>query len=196
MHVSPTRITIQRLPAKHRWTDAALMALPHGEFKYELLDGDLIMSPASLDHGEMIIRLSMAIAGFVYEHELGAVYDGQTGFKLSPKNVLSPDISFVVTARIPPRPKKLPKKGRFFPGAPDLAVEVLSPGETSATINRKIELYFAHGTRLAWVIDPYSKAASVYHAPTPDTFLTAKDSLRGEGVLPDFRFALSTIFRD
>jgi hypothetical protein len=85
----------RRLPS-----DAELMALPRDGYKRELLNGEIITSPAGFDHGRRIMRFSTVFAAFVYQHNLGEVFDGQTGFRMSNGDVLNPDISFVSRARM------------------------------------------------------------------------------------------------
>src|SRR2546425_10286264 len=77
------------------WTDEALEALPKDGHKYELLDGGLIMSPVHANHGVICVRLISLLAIFVQRHKLGEVYDSSTGFRLSDKLLLSPDVAFV-----------------------------------------------------------------------------------------------------
>src|SRR5438874_8063754 len=90
-------------PRSRIWTDHALMQLPKNGYKYELLEGTLIMSPAGFSHGGICASIIIALGNFVYPRKLGKIYDGQTGFRLTRgfqrKTVLSPDVSFVRRAR-------------------------------------------------------------------------------------------------
>ena len=96
--------------------------MPKDGQKYELVDGEIRMSPAGGRHGQVIVRLSARLERFVSERGLGAVLDSSTGFRLPGGNVRSPDVSFIAAARLPQG--KVPED---FPNlAPDLAVEVLS----------------------------------------------------------------------
>src|SRR6266700_3253622 len=112
-------------PAKI-WTDDELMALDSKDGrKHELWQGRIVtMSPAGAGHGDVIMRLAAELTAYVYEHRLGLVYDGQTGIRLSIDFCFCPDLSFVSHER---RRMILPFKEKLFHGAPDLAVEVLSP---------------------------------------------------------------------
>src|SRR5690349_4873847 len=111
---------------KRNWTDEELEALPKDGHKYELLDGALVSSPGYANHGLICARLGALLLKFVDRHELGDVYDSSTGFRLSHDVVLSPDGSFVSKARLK---KILIAPDKFLFGAPDLAIEVLSPGD-------------------------------------------------------------------
>src|SRR5437016_12904632 len=94
-------MAIATLSRKKRiWTDEELEALPKNGYKYELLDGELIMSPVHANHGMICMRLGALLFNFVQRRHIGEVYDSSTGFRLSETLVLSPDISFVSKARL------------------------------------------------------------------------------------------------
>ena len=84
---------------------------------------------------------------------------------------------------------------KFLYGAPDLAVEVLSPGDPRDMIERKLEKYFQHGTRLAWVADP-KRQTVIVHSLDAVTKLTAPaNTLTGGEVLPGFKCRLRDVFK-
>ena len=143
------------LPAKKRRarTDEEHEALPKDGHKYELLDGELIGSPVHMNHGRLCVHI-VHIGAMLLQHaegrQLGDVFDSSTGFRLADDLLLSPDVSFVSKSRM----KSLaPRLDKFFPGAPDLVVEVLSPSDRMTQINRKIEHYLEHDTQLVWLIN-------------------------------------------
>ena len=175
------------------WTDEELMALPQDGHKRELLQGEIIMSPAGSEHGRISFLIAAAIDRHASQRGLGVVFDSSTGFRLSPDDLLSPDAAFVGRARLTGM-KRLPRG--FFPGAPDLAVEVLSPSDTPGHTHEKLTQYFSHGTRLAWVINPAERNALVYRTPEADRLLRVTDALDGEDVLPGFRFPLAELFAE
>lgn len=161
---------------------------------YELVEGELIMmmSPAGPPHGHIVMTLAIALGVYVEKHHLGVVFGEQTGFILTrnPDTVRAPDIAFL-------REERIPAEGfgsEYFDGAPDLAVEVLSPSNRPSAMRRKIEQYFAAGTRLVWVIDS-RKRTIVVHAPhrTPIT-LHESDALDGEDVIPGFHYEIAQLF--
>ena len=175
------------------WTDDELLQLgANTDTKYELWDGKVIaMPPAGLIHGAIISRLSAAVGNHVYDHKLGEVFDGQTGFRLSTDHCFEPDISFVSRERLK---LILTDQDKLFHGAPDLAVEVLSPSDSITKTERKLALYLAHGSRLAWMLDPKTKTARVYRANGETDLLRADRILTGNSVLPGFRISLSRLF--
>ena len=151
------------------------------------------MPPAGAQHGDVIARLLIAVGSYVYAHSLGRVYDGQTGFRLSTDYCLAPDISFVSKDRLK---LILPVEDKLFHGAPDLAVEVLSPSDSITATEKKITLCLVHGTLLGWIIDPKSKTARVYRKAGKFELLRPDRALIGNAVLPGFKSALSKLFEE
>jgi Uma2 family endonuclease len=175
---------------KRIWTDEELLSMPKDGFKREIVGGEVIMSPASFDHGSMISRLYVALGKLVYENKLGELADGQTGFRFKSEDVFCPDIAFV-TAQRTAEHRKTGKA--FFEGGPDLVVEVLSPSDTMQVMEEKLGQFFAEGTRLAWVVHPKRRVVHVYRSPVASRILTANDFLDGEDVVPGFKFAIAKL---
>jgi Uma2 family endonuclease len=176
------------------WTDEAFMALPDDGHHYEIVDGELIdMGNSGAKHGYIAIILSSALFAVVMAKKLGALFDLSTAFQMKNGNKRSPDISFVVKERLQGL-NDLPDG--FLEGAPDLAIEVLSPGNTVEEIHQKLMEYFDSGTRLAWVIHPKENYVLVYRsAQEPDRLLKLIDFLDGEDVIPGFSLPISTLFQ-
>jgi Uma2 family endonuclease len=168
------------------------MALPDDGNKYELVDGELVVSNSGLEHGYIGVILASALYSFVISRKLGVVLDSSTAFTMKTGNKRSPDVSFLSKNRLQGL-KKLPKG--FGQGAPDLAVEILSPSNTTAEIHSKIVEYLENGTKLIWVINPEEEYVLVYKSrPSPDRLLSSVDILSGEETLPDFSFAVADLF--
>jgi Uma2 family endonuclease len=162
-------------------------------FRYDLVKGELRkMSPAGSEHGAIIARLTVALGQYVEENDLGEVFGAETGFKLAsnPDTVLGPDVAFVSNGKIPPT--GIPVK--FWPGAPDLAVEVISPGNTRREIEEKIEEYLASGVLLVWIISPKPRTVTVHKANVEPVILTESDTLDGENVVPGFQCSIARLF--
>ena len=176
---------------KSIWTDEELMALPNDGRKYELLSGDLLMSPVAVTHSLICVRLTTLLALFVRRRKLGEVMDSSMGFRLAPDIVLSPDVSFVARSRLR---KIFVAPDKFLAGAPDLAVEVLSPSDRIRLVERKLDHYFDHGTRLAWVVDWRKKQVHVYTPDSIETLRHGNDNLGGGEVLAGFRVKLNKVF--
>ena len=82
----------------------------------------------------------------------------------------------------------------FWPGAPDLAVEVVSPSDTLIEVEEKVQDWLTAGTRMVWVVNPRRKAVAVHRSPTDVTILTADQELDGADVVPGFGCRVADIF--
>jgi Uma2 family endonuclease len=176
---------------KRNWTDEQLERLPKDGHKYELLDGELIMSPVHANHGIVCMRFVLVLGNFVQRHKLGELFDSSTGFRLSEKVLLSPDIAFVSNARLK---KILVAPDKFVCGAPDLAVEVLSPSDRLREVHRKLDRYFEHGTRAVWWLDWKKEQVHIYTQDSIEALTQPNDVLTGGEILPRFKCRLSRIF--
>lgn len=177
--------------SKRYWTDNELMALPKDGRKYELIEGELLMSPVGALHSDVCLNIAMLLRNYSRRKKLGKVYDSSMGFRLSREILLSPDVSFVSNSRLK---KIMISPEKFLYGAPDLAVEVLSPGDTLDLIERKLEKYFQHGTRLAWVADPRRKAVTVHSLDAVTKLSRPGETLSGGDALPGFKCKVRQVF--
>jgi Uma2 family endonuclease len=169
-------------------TEETLLNMPEDGRKYELVNGRIQVSPAGMRHGQVIVRLMVRLGTHVADRALGEVLDSSTGYRLPWGDVRSPDVSFVAAGRLP---AIMPSE--FGTVAPDLAVEVLSPGDSHAQIERKVEDYLRWGVRLVWVIDPRSGDATVYRSGASPLHLTLDGRLEGADVVPGFSCPLSDL---
>jgi Uma2 family endonuclease len=158
----------------------------------ELIYGELVMmSPAGFAHGEIASRIGRFLAEFVDEHDLGVVLAAETGYLIetNPDLVRAPDASFVRNERLPSRGRK-----QFFAGVPDLAVEVLSPGDTKREISEKVNMWLVHGTQSCWVADPDKMTITVHRTGEKSKRYAIGDELKDE-TLAGFVLPLSKIFK-
>ena len=123
-------------------------------------------------------------------HALGQVYAAETGFHLArdPDTVRAPDVAFITAARVPH-----PEPEGFAQLAPDLVIEVLSPGDRPGETLAKVGDWLEAGSRLVWVIDPDRRLARVYRADGSQTQISSDGSLDGEDVMPGFSCRLGEI---
>ena len=185
---------IQPLANPRALTDEQFMSLPEDGNRYEYVDGELvIVANSGLEHGYLAVTLSCFLTIFVRNHKLGVTCDSSTVFKMKTGNKRSPDLAIIAKERLQGL-KRLPKG--FFDGAPDLAVEIISPNNTFEEIHNKLVEYFENGTRLVWVILPDEECVLVYHKPKPSKLLQLEDSLDGEDVIPNFNLPLSELFQE
>lgn len=175
------------------WTEESLMSLPDNGNKYEIVKGKLKMNPAGFEHESIGARLISALEKFVRENKLGIVCGSSAGYWMKSGNFRSPDVSFVGKERL--KGFKRPPKG-FFKGAPDLAVEILSPSDTVEGLHEKIVEYFNNGSHLVWVINPEEQIVLIYHTQQPEKLLRKEDNLYGEDIVPGFSLSVSDLFAE
>jgi Uma2 family endonuclease len=164
-------------------------------YDFELVRGALVvMTPAGGEHGVLTSFLTIEVGMFARSHGLGRVYAADTGFMLAsdPDTVLAPDVSFVSLAR---QAGSRSPRG-FIPGAPDLAVEVRSPGQTLPELGRKASAYLAAGCRLVWLVDPAPRQVLVHQPGVAPLAVTEGETLSGGDVLPGFSLELARLFAE
>jgi Uma2 family endonuclease len=171
-----------------------LLALPTGIGKrYELVAGELrVMSPAGWVHGEIVANIADLVGAFIRQQKLGRRFGAETGFLLgrNPDTVRAPDFAFIGNEHLPEvRPSE-----SYWPGAPDLAVEVLSPGDTSGEVAEKVEEWFAAGCAAVWVVDPKLKTVTLYQSTTHVEIKAVGETLVGDPVLPGFSCPVEELF--
>ena len=110
-----------------------------------------------------------------------------TGFKIG-DCVLIPDIAFVLLAQIPD------DLSNVFPYSPDLAVEIIAPMDLQYNVSERISAYLEAGTRLVWVIEPFSRTVTIYRSETDITLLTREDTLTGGDAVEGFSCQVSQLF--
>jgi Uma2 family endonuclease len=175
-------------------TAQELLRLPTGMGeRYELVLGELIiMSPAGSRQGRIVSRVNSLLEQAVRRGSLGATLGAETGFVLSrnPDTVRAPDAAFVAAARLPAG--DLPDG--YFRGAPDLAVEVISPKEAAAEIQSKVTEYFEAGARLVWVVYPDMRQVVVFRSARESVALAGDDSLDGGELVPGLACRVAELF--
>ena len=170
-----------------------LWRLPDDGMRHELVQGELrTMAPGGSEHGAINMDLAGLLWNFVRKHKLGRIFSADTGFVLAsnPDTVRAPDVAFVSAARL----AALGMPQKFWPGAPDLAVETISPSDTLQAVEEKVDEWLAAGTALVWIINPKRKRVTVYRAPRSVTILTADDELDGQDVVPGFKCRVADLF--
>jgi len=127
---------------------------------------------------------------FVRSSDLGVVLAGEVGFVLTrdPDTVRAADVAFLSKERL----AGVSDEG-YIPFAPDLAVEIVSPGNAWTQIEEKVRDYLAAGTRMVWVIDPSIPAAYIHRPGSLAKRIGPSDELSGEDVLPGFAVKLADL---
>lgn len=156
----------------------------------ELIRGQLIMmNAAGGKHGRITQGIAYALDQHVRSVKLGAILAAETGFILSrdPDTVRAPDVAFVRVGR------ECDTEG-FIPGAPDLAVEVLSPDDRPGYVREKVAEWLEAGTMAVWVVDPRVRTVTVHQAGRKPLIFGEPEVLRGGDVLPGFELPVREIF--
>jgi Uma2 family endonuclease len=160
--------------------------------RHALVRGELrTMSPAGFDHGAVGINLARELSVFVYAGRLGVVVGADTGFVIgrNPDTVRSPDVAFVRQDRVPqPRPVK------FWEGAPDLAVEVVSPSDTVFEVDETVQAWLDAGTVEVLIVNPRRHTVKIMRRDFESRALCAGDVLEGLQTLPAFRCPVDAVF--
>ena len=174
-------------------TAEELLEMPDDGFRYELVRGELVkMPPAGRIHGKRGNRVNYSLSAHVYENNLGEVYLAESGFHLAsnPDHVLAPDVAFVSKER----EEAAPETEGFFPGPPDLAVEVISPSDRYTEVDEKVAEWLAAGTSMVVVVNPRNRTVRVHRPTTDSVLLTEKDTLDGGDVVPGWEMPVADIF--
>ena len=159
---------------------------------YELVDGVLVQKMMGFYESYLALRLGKLLSIFVDDNDLGIVVGADAMMRLALGLVRIPDVSFVSWDRLPER--EVPRDP-IVNLAPDLAIEVLSKGNTKQEMARKLEDYFSAGVRLVWYVDPKTESVQCYTSPTISTPVKAPEALEGGAVLPGFTLPLDALFK-
>ena len=170
---------------KELFTAEELERLPADGRRLELVKGKVYeMAPAGARHGNAAMNIGTFLNVHVRSNNLGRVFAAETGFIVgrNPDTVRAPDAAFVSLGRLDSA--DIPEG--FLDIIPDLIVEVFSPGDTRREVEEKVHDWLTAGVRLAWVIHPATRSATVYHHLSDVSNLMEDDILDGEDVVPGF----------
>ncbi|MDW8222048.1 MAG: Uma2 family endonuclease [Gemmatales bacterium] len=178
---------------KPKLTPADLLRLPKDR-RYELVDGELVEKPMAWTSAVVTAHLVRLLVDYCEESDAGVVANSNASyccFPNKPNQVRKPDISFIRRERITP--------ALWEPGylriRPDLVVEVVSPTDEVAEVDKRIRDYQEAGVPLIWVVHPESRQVDVHRLGERGEILGEGEELRGEPVLPGFRVAVREIFQ-
>lgn len=174
-------------------TAEELYALPDDGFRYELLKGEIRkMAPAGSEHGRIAVKLTVSLGHFVETHDLGVVFAAETGFRIGtdPDTVRAPDVAFVGKDRV----QQAGNVQGYWPGAPDLAMEVVSPGDKYGEVEDKVFDWLAAGTKAVIVVNPRKRVVTVFRSLSDIRVLTEHDTLAVDDVVPGWSILIARIF--
>jgi Uma2 family endonuclease len=190
-NIPPHRIRLRPPPGQATERDVIAL-LDHENRLFELVDGTLVEKVMGFRESYLAMEVGRMIGNFVEENDLGVVAGADGTVRLFKGMVRISDVAFVSWARLPGR--KIPRAP--IPDlAPDLAVEVLSEGNTKQEMARKLKDYFFAGVRLVWFVEPDERTVEVFTAPDQSVVLREGQALDGGDVLPGLKLPLALLFR-
>jgi Uma2 family endonuclease len=188
--ISPGRVLLH--PAPGKTTEADLIRIMNKTDRlFELVDGTLVAKLANYIEGALAVDIVLLLGKFLDQHDLGDLGGTACSMRLLPGVVRLPDACFVRWEKLPNRERPTEPIPDIIP---DLAVEVLSEGNTPGEMNRKLEEYFLAGVSIVWFVDPRKRTVEVFTAPDVSTVFTEEQTLDGGNVLPGLRLAVADIF--
>ena len=157
--------------------------------RFDLIDGELHVVLAALEHGEPAANIIIALGAFAKPRRLGKLYTAEATFVLGSGTALCPDAAYLRMERVPPKGTE-----GFYQGAPDLAVEVVSPSETRPMVARKVERYLHAGTAIVWCVCQNTETVVVHRPGREPVTLGVDDVLDGGDLLPGFSLPVREVF--
>lgn len=161
------------------------------DLRYELDEGELIeMTRPRVGHNRVVMKLTRVLLQYLQKNPAGELFSSDNLFVLGPTTKRAPDLSYILAERAS---KIDPAKD--IQGAPDLAIEVLSPSDKAAAMRRKVKQYFAAGCRLVWLVYPTSREVEVWESASgPVRVLGETEMLEAHALLPGFSLPVSSLF--
>lgn len=175
------------------WSWQEALELPDGE-RYEVINGELrerIMSFGSSEIAGIIIELIRLWMRLGHPGHVGSPDGGYTIFPWAPGDVRMPDVSYISKGRLP----RTPARG-WVTVAPELAVEVVSPGDRFVDVEDKAHDYIRAGVDLVWVVVPNTRSVHVWRKDGSRAVLQTGEVLSGEPVLPGLSIPVANLFED
>ncbi len=189
--IAPRRVALRPPPGKA--TEKDLIRLnEHSNRLYELVDGALVEKVMGFPEGVIAAELCRLLGNFAAGRDLGVVAGADGAMRLMPGLVRLPDVSFIRWERFPVR-GEIPDEP-IANLAPDLAVEVLSKGNTPQEMQRKLKEYFLVGVRLVWLVDRKQRTVQVFTSPDDSRILAEGEALDGGAVLPGLSLPVREVF--
>lgn len=174
-------------------TAEELLDMPDDGYRYELVRGVLRkMAPAGSEHSISGIEIGTSLNIHVKANNLGRVFGADAGFLLArdPDTVRAPDAAFVRRERV----EAVGIPSGYWPGPPDLAIEIISPNDRYTEVYEKVDEWLEAGAGMVVVVNPRNRTATVRVAGMNPVILKEGDSLDGGEVVPGWRMAVSDIF--
>lgn len=180
--------------AAYVMTAEKFFQLPEGPPYFQLIDGDLYMSPSPRrDHQNILLNLASELRSYLRHNALGKIYVAPSDVLFTDDRILNPDIYFVREAR------RTILTDYGASGAPDLVVEILSPSTATMDLGRKREIYAESGVEEFWVVSPKTRSVEVYRFgenPAEPILVRTETEVLTSTLFPGWELAVADIFRD
>ncbi len=191
-YISPMSAASVAVPGVYRLTYTDWLAFPNDRYRYEVIDGDLLVTPPpAIVHQRVSREIEFALLTFLRANNLGEVLNAPVGVKLDDSNVVEPDLLVVLSHNAHRIGEQV------ITGPPDLVVEILSPGTARRDLGVKRDTYAQAGVPEYWIVDPESSSIEVL-ALTSNAYertglYRASDVLLSR-LLPRFNLNLGAVF--
>lgn len=179
--------------AVQHMTADELLQLPDDGNCYELIKGELItMSPPGFQHGRVAMKIASHLDQHIKKYKLGVVCAAETGFKIAsePDTVRTPDTAFISMERV----NEVGDTVKYWPGAPNVAVEVVSPNDNYSHVEDKVNGWLEAGTELVIIVNPLKRIVTVYRSRTNIVMLTEDETLHADDVVAGWSIPVKEIF--
>ena len=177
-------------------TPEELLAMPDS-VDFELVDGKLVERHMGMESSEIAARIILLVGMFLRDHRLGRLFGADAAYRCfpdAPEKIRKPDVSIIRNGRLPG--EQTPTG--YCPIYPDLAIEVISPGDLAYEVEEKVAEYLKVDVRLVWVVHPPTRTVRVHRprsaAAGPISELAGNDTITGEEVLPGFSCSVAEFF--
>lgn len=175
-------------------TAEELLEIPNDGLRRELVRGGVrTMAPAGNVRGRIAMNVGTPLDQHARANGLGVVFAAGTGFKISgnPDTGRAPGTAFVRRERV----GAVGDTEGYWPGAPDLAVEVISQNDRFVEVEEKVADWLAAGTRMVIVVNPHGKIVTVRHSEREAPILSKGEAIDGGGVAPECTLPVADVFR-
>ena len=175
-------------------TAEELLLMPDDGYRHELIRGELKQRPlAGSYHGRLTSNVLILLWSYVRDIGLGHTYVA-AGYLISsdPDTVRAPDVAFISRERL----EEIGETDGYWPGAPDLVVEVISPNDRYTEVEEKVAEWLEAGARMVIVVNPRRRSVRVHRSLSDVIDLTEGDVIDGANVVPGWTLPISEIFED
>lgn len=159
----------------------------------ELIDGTLVRKAMGYPESVMMIVLGGLLRDYLRKNPIAIVAGADGATRFPGGQLRMPDLSVVLRSRLPQGTTPVTPVADVVP---DLAVEILSPGNTVQELAKKVRLYFQAGVQLVWIVDIRKRSVEVLHPDAASTLLRDGEVLSGENLLPGFAVPISDLFAE